>query len=226
ALVVVERSATQPLLRPGLVRDRAVVAGAAVMFAATILLITGFFLVSWYLQHRAGYSALRTGVVYLPVAVATGLGAHLASHGVGHLGFRGTAGTGFTLAGVGALLLTRLPASGNAALAVLPGFVLLSAGVGMALVTATTVALHQADHREAGLISGLVNTGHELGSALGVALASVLAAGSLGVAATGVGGFRTAFAAAAGIAAVAAVGALAALPAGRPDPGARPVFGH
>ena len=225
-LVLVERSAAQPLLRPGLVRDRAVVAGFAVMFAATILLITGFFLISWYLQHRAGYSALKTGVVYLPVAVATGLGAHLASHSVGHLGFRGTAVGGFIVAAIGALLLTRLPASGNAALAVLPGFVLLSAGVGMALVTATTVALHQADHAEAGLISGLVNTGHELGSALGVALASVLAAGSLGVAATGVGGFRSAFGVAAAIAAVAGVAALRALPEGRPDPTARPVFGH
>ena len=225
-LVLVERSAAQPLLRPGLVRDRAVVAGAAVMFAATILLITGFFLISWYLQHRAGYSALKTGVVYLPVAVAAGLGAHLASHGVGHVGFRSTAGAGFGLAGIGAVLLSRLPASGNAALAVLPGFVVLSAGVGMALVTATTVALHRADDAEAGLISGLVNTGHELGSALGVALASVVAAGSLGVAAVGVGGFRAAFATAAGIAAVAAVGAAAALPAGRPEAGARAVFGH
>ena len=196
------------------------------MFAATVLLITGFFLVSWYLQHRAGYSALKTGVVYLPVAVATGLGAHLASRGVAHLGFRRTAASGFLVAAVGAVLLTRLPAGGNAALAVLPGFVLLSAGVGMALVAATTVALHQADQSAAGLISGLVNTGHEFGSALGVALASVLAAGSLGVTATGVGGFRTAFAVAAGIAAVAAVAALRALPAGRPDPAARPAFGH
>ncbi|MEY9893040.1 EmrB/QacA subfamily drug resistance transporter [Catenulispora sp. MAP5-51] len=240
-LVLVERSAAHPLLRRELIRDRAVVAGAGVMFAATILLITGFFLLSWYLQHRAGYSALKTGVVYLPVAVATGLGAHLASHGVGHLGFRRTAVSGFVVAAAGALLLTRLPASGNAALAVLPGFMLLSVGVGMALVTATTAALHQADHSEAGLISGLVNTGHELGSALGVALASVLAGGSLGAttaatatasasastaAATGVGGFHTAFAAAAGIAAVAALAALRALPAGRPDPSARPVFGH
>lgn len=225
-LVLVERSAAQPLLRPGLVRDRAVVAGFAVMFAATILLITGFFLISWYLQHRAGYSALKTGVVYLPVAVMTGLGAHLASHGIGHLGFRRTGVSGFAVAAIGAVLLTRLPASGNAALAVLPGFVLLSVGVGMALVTATTVALHQADHGEAGLISGLVNTGHELGSALGVALASVLAAGSIGVGASDVGGFRSAFAVAAGIAAVAAVTASRALPAGRPDPAARPVFGH
>ena len=111
-LVLVERSTAHPLLRRDSYADRAVVAGTAVMFAATILLITGFFLLSWYLQHRAGYSALKTGVVYLPVAVTTGLGAHLASHSVGHLGFRPTAVSGFVIAAVGALLLTRLPASG------------------------------------------------------------------------------------------------------------------
>ncbi|NUR59875.1 MAG: MFS transporter [Catenulispora sp.] len=225
-LVTVERAATDPLLRPGLVLDRAVVAGTATMFAATVVLITGFFLISWYLQHRAGYSALKTGLVYLPVALATGLGAHGASHLIGRLAFRGAAVSGFVLAALGAGLLTRLPASGNAALAVLPGFVVLSAGIGMVLVTATTAAMHEAEPATAGLVSGLVNTGHELGSALGVALASILAAASIGPAATGVGGFRTAFATTAAIAAVAAGAALRGLPAGRPDPAAAPVFAH
>jgi predicted MFS family arabinose efflux permease len=225
-LVLLERTAAQPLLRPELVRDRAVVAGAAVMFAATILLITGFFLISWYLQHRAGYSALKTGVVYVPVAVATGLGAHLASHSVGHAGFRRTAAMGFGMAGLGGAMLSRLPAHGNAVLAVLPGFLMLSVGVGMALVAATTSALHRVQDSDTGVVSALVSTGHELGSAFGVALASVLAASSLGIAATGVGGFRTAFTAAAGIAAVAGLTALRALPAGAPDPSARPAFGH
>ncbi|NUP48133.1 MAG: MFS transporter [Catenulispora sp.] len=225
-LVAVERRADEPLLQPGLVLDRAVVAGTAVMFASTVILITGFFLISWYLQHRAGYSAVKTGLVYLPVAAGVGLGAHGASHTIGHLGFRGGAAAGFVVASAGAWLLTRLPASGNAALAVLPGFVLLSVGVGMALVTATTAATHRAEPSTAGVVSALVNTGHELGSALGVAVASILAAASIGPSATGVDGFRTAFAATAVIASVAGVASLRALPPGHPDPGAAPVLGH
>lgn len=225
-LIAVERAAREPLLQPGMVLDRAVAAGTGIMFAATIVLITGFFLISWYLQHRAGYSALKTGVVYLPVAVAIGLGAHAASHTIGHLGFRGSAATGFVTAALGGVLLARLPGSGNAALAVLPGFVLLSIGIGMALVTATTVAMHGAGQSTAGLVSGLVNTGHELGSACGVALASILAASSIGPTATGVGGFHTAFAVTTGVAAVAAAAALRVPPAGRPDPAMAPVLVH
>ncbi|GAA2029047.1 DHA2 family efflux MFS transporter permease subunit [Catenulispora yoronensis] len=241
-LVAVERRAVDPLLRPGVVLERSVVAGTVVMFAATVVLITGFFLVSWYLQHRAGYSALKTGLVYVPVAVATGLGAHGASRMIGgagagasagvgaRLGFRGTAAVGFALAALGAGLLTRVPASGNAVVGVLPGFVVLSAGIGMVLVTATTVAMHRVGGEEAtaGVVSGVVNTGHELGSALGVAVASILAAASIGPAGGGVGGFHTAFGVMVGVAVVAGVGVLRGLPAGRVEvgTGAGAVFMH
>ena len=226
ALAAVERRSASPLLRPGLVADRAVAVGAALMLAATVVLITGFFLISWYLQHRLGYSPLKTGLVFLPVAIATGGGAHLASHGIGHLGYRVTGTVGFSLAAAGAAVLIRLPADGNAAISVLPGFLLLSLGIGMAIVTATTSAVHRVDHTEAGVVSGLVNTGHELGSALGVATASILAASSLGNTATGVSGFHAAFTATAILAAAVALVGTRLLPAGRPDPEAAPVFGH
>ena len=226
ALVVVERRSPAPLLRRGLVGDRAVAAGTLLMTAATVVLITGFFLISWYLQHRLGYSPLKTGLLYLPIAVATAAGAHGASHLVGHLGYRGAAMVAFGLAAAGASLLVGLPVDGNAAVTVLPGFVVLSLGIGGAFVTTTTSAMHHVHHAEAGLVSALVNTGHELGSALGVATASILAAGSLGIGATGVSGFRTAFAATAVLAASAALLGARLLPAGRPDPDAAPVFGH
>ena len=132
----------------------------------------------------------------------------------------------FGLAAAGASLLVGLPVDGNAAVTVLPGFVVLSLGIGGAVVTTTTSAMHHVHHAEAGLVSALVNTGHELGSALGVATASILAAGSLGIGATGVSGFRTAFAATAVLAASAALLGARLLPAGRPDPDAAPVFGH
>ena len=226
AAVAVERAAHDPLVPRALARDRAVTTGAGLMLAATAVLITAFFLISWYLQHRAGYSALKTGVVYLPVAVSVGVGAHLASHIIGHVGYRRAAVVGFSIAAVGGALLSRLPAHGNAALAVLPGFLLLGIGLGAAFVTAQTSAMRDVDAREAGLVSAVVNTGHEFGSALGVALASVLAASSLGGATAGVGGFRLAFAAAAGVALATGIAGARILPAGRPDPDAGPISIH
>jgi len=238
AFAAVEHAAPIALIRPGLLRRRTVSGGTAAMLAASMLLVFGFFLVSWYLQHALGLSALRTGLYFLPVAVAAALGAHAAAHALGHAGFRRVGAAGFLLAGLGALWLARLPLHGGPGLDVLPGFVPLALGLGAGFVCATTAAMHGVEHREAGLVSGIVSTGHELGSALGVALASALAGSSLagsglagsspaGVGATtGVGGFHTAFGAAAALAF--AMGALTPrlLPAGRPDPAAEPVFAH
>jgi hypothetical protein len=134
----------------------------------------------------------------------------------------------FGIAAVGALLLSRLGPDASAAADLLPGFLLAAAGIGAAFVTAATTALSGVRHDQAGLTSGLVNTGHELGSALGVAFVSAVAGASVGGPAGGaapVGGFDRAFLASAVVAAVAAVAAAWLLPAGRPSAD-RPAFVH
>ena len=75
AFALLERRVRRPLLTVGLLRRRAVLAGSFLMLAATGLLVGGFFLGSFALQHAHGYSALHTGLVFLPVAVATITGA-------------------------------------------------------------------------------------------------------------------------------------------------------
>ena len=253
AFAAVEHRTPVPLIRPGLLRrgtapgstssmstvststvststssTNTVSGGTLAMLAASLLLVFGFFLISWYLQHELGLSALRTGLYFLPVAVSAAVGAHTAAHVLGHAGFRRVGAAGFVLAGIGALWLARLPPHGSPALDVVPGFVPLALGLGAGFVCATTAAMHGVEHREAGLVSGIVSTGHELGSALGVALASALAGTSLtGVgAAAGVGGFHVAFGTAAALAFACAALAPLLLPAGRPDPAAGPVFAH
>ena len=72
---LLERRVRRPLLTVGLLRRRAVLAGSFLMLAATGLLVGGFFLGSFALQHAHGYSALHVGLVFLPVAVATITGA-------------------------------------------------------------------------------------------------------------------------------------------------------
>jgi sugar phosphate permease len=108
-----------------------------------------------------------------------------------------------------------MPAQGDVIVNVLPGFVVLAAGIGMTFVSATTTAFREVAHDDAGMASGLVSTSHELGLALGVAVASTIAAASLGGAAAAVAGFQAAFLASA-IIAVAAAGVAFLLPTGRP----------
>jgi EmrB/QacA subfamily drug resistance transporter len=228
--VVMERSVAVPLVDLRLLATRPVVAGAGVMLAASGLLISGFFLNSLLLQRVMGLSALGTGLVFLPVAVATIIGAQAGAHLLGRLGGRPVAATGFALAAVGMALLSGISAGDDAVTGVLPGFVLASAGVGMAFVTATTAALSRVDPHHAGMVSGVVTTAHELGAALGVAVASTIAGASVdtGSAATSVvvAGFGDAFLAGAVLAGLAAVAAARLLPPGRPPASDGPAFAH
>lgn len=122
-----------------------------------------------------GHSALATGLLFLPAAAGTILGANTASRAVGHIGGRPVASTGLALAAGGA----AVPAIwlGTAGLAT--GIAIGAAGLGATLVAATTTALARVAHHDAGITSGVVNTFHELGAALGVAAISSIAAAGL-----------------------------------------------
>ncbi|MGV9569279.1 MFS transporter [Streptomyces nigra] len=210
----VERASRAPLMDLRMFTRRPVLAGAFLMLIATALLISYFFLGSVYLQHIRGLSPLRTGLVFLPVAVATGIGAHLASRLVGTLGSRPTAVAGMALAATGTIPLTRLSQTGNVYAGLLPGFVIAALGIGAVLVTAMTTALAMVEPAESGLASGVVNTFHEVGGSIGVAVVSTVAAS--GFARGSAAGFRDAFTVCAVAAGAGAVVALGLVPRGKP----------
>jgi MFS family permease len=213
-----------------LLARRPLLAGQLVMLATSGLLLGTYFLASLYLQRLLGYTALDTGLVFLPAALATIAGSHLAVHAVSHLGPRPVAGVGFTLAAAGALLLSRLPAEASVLVDLLPGLLLATAGLGAGFVVATTTAMAHVDPAQAGVTSGLLSTGHELGASLGVAVVSTIAAGSVAsdplTDRPPAGGFDRAFLACAVIAAVVAAAAPWLLPPGRPPATDRPRFTH
>jgi EmrB/QacA subfamily drug resistance transporter len=222
--VLVERRTADPLVRLELLTRRPVVAGNVVMLAASGLLLANFFLNSQYLQHVLRLDALETGLIFLPVALVIGLGTHLGVRALGRFGGRPVVVAGFGLAAVGAVLLAQVPASGNALLAVLPGFLISGLGLGATFVTATTTAMAHAGPHDAGTTSGLINTGHELGATLGIAFVSTIAA--QGLASGAVSGFADAFAATAIVAAVVAIAVPWLVPAGRASLPEGPVFAH
>ncbi|XVQ07609.1 MFS transporter [Spirillospora sp. CA-255316] len=216
AFVLIERAVRSPLMHVGMLARRPVAMGAFLMLAGSALLISLFFLGSLYLQHARRLSAMETGLMFLPAALATGAGAHMAGRLVSRIGTRPVAATGLALVAIGTGLLTQISVKGNVMLELLPGLVIAAAGVGPVFVTATTSALAYVHHGEEGLASGVINTFHELGGAIGVATASTLAAASL-TGAPSIGGFTEAFTATAITAAVAAVLALALVPPGKPQ---------
>jgi EmrB/QacA subfamily drug resistance transporter len=224
-----ERATSEPLVPLGLLARRPTVAGQLVMLASSGLLLATYFLASLYLQRLLGSTALGTGLIFLPAALATIAGSHLAAHAVGRLGPRPVAAVGFALTAVGALLLSRLPAGPAVPVDLLPGLLLATGGLGAGFVVATTTAMAHVDQAQAGLTSGLLNTGHELGASLGVAVVSTIAASVTSSPLAGRppgSGFDRAFLACAVVAAVAAAAAPWLLPPGRPPATDRPMFTH
>jgi EmrB/QacA subfamily drug resistance transporter len=215
AFVALERRTRRPLLNVSRLGERAVGGGFVMMLAASAVLFGSFLLTSIYLQDVLRTGALETGLAFLPMAVIIGLGAHLGGHLVGHAGLRIAMAAAFALAAAGMLLLAGVAAGGSYLGDVLPGMLVAGLGLGIALVTVALSVLTGAADDEAGMLSGLNTTGHEIGGSLGVAVLVTIASGATGTwasAADLAGGLGDAFTVSGIIAVVAGVVALFVLP--------------
>lgn len=210
AFVHVEQRAAEPLVALSLFRRRSVAAGVLLMLVATGLLVGGFFLLSFRLQVGLGWSATGTGAAFLPIALGALVGAAAAGRAITRLGAPAVVPLALLLAAGGFALAATNPDS----VPVLIGAVtMVTVGAGAGLVCATTTGLSSAGEAESGVLSGVVNTFHELGAAVGATVFSTIAAVSL-VAGGPSDGFVRAFWVAAGVAAAAAVVGHVVTPAG------------
>src|SRR5215218_3037914 len=209
AFAALELNTRKPLLNIARLGERAVGGGFVMMLAVSAVLFGSFLLTSMYLQQVLGTGALETGLAFLPMAVIIGLGAHAGSHLVGHAGLRIAMATAFALAAGGMLLLSGVDGGGSYAADVLPGMLVSGLGLGIALVGVALSVLTGAGDEEAGMLSGLNTTGHEIGGSLGIAVVVTIATGAIGTSSAGlVDGLGDAFLVSAGIAAAAGAAAL------------------
>ena len=180
AFAAVERGSVRPLVPPATWRVRSLVSSGTVMLGATGLLIGAFFLNSLYLQRVLETTALETGLAFLPLVVVIGAGAHIGPGLLAHLGARVVVVGGLLVAGAGDLLLANAPDDARYTVDMLPGFALLGLGIGLAFVAISVTAMADVRDDGAGLASGFMNTSHELGAAVGVAVFSAIALGGAG----------------------------------------------
>ena len=216
AFAALERRTREPLLDVARLGDRAIGGGFLMMLAASAVLVGSFLLTSIYLQEVLGTGPLATGLAFLPIALAIGVGSHVGSELIGHAGLRVGLAAAFTLATAGMLLLSGVDADGTYLGDVLPGMLLAGVGLGIALVAAVLAVLTGADDREAGMLSGLNTTGHEIGGSLGVAVLVSVATSVIGATPASptalAGGLGDAFLVAGALAAVSGAAALFIMP--------------
>jgi hypothetical protein len=177
-------------------------AGPAALLAGRALQGTGAAL------HADGYSALRVGVSFIPVAVATVAGAHTASQVLAKVPARAVAVAGLALAAAGYGIVALWPWPAQSVI----GMSVAALGIGCCFVTAFTASLTDAPAAEGGLRGALVNTFHELGGAGGVAMLSAIAGAAMVAARPAASAFRGAFTAGAACALAAAVSAAFIVP--------------
>ena len=96
-----QRTTSAPLMDLSLLLRRPVTSGTFVILVATALMVGVFFLGSFFLQHHEGHSALVTGLLFLPVALATMAGATTAGRMLGAVGARRIAVVGNAVATAG-----------------------------------------------------------------------------------------------------------------------------
>ncbi|MBO3737720.1 MFS transporter [Actinoplanes flavus] len=204
-----QKKARSPLMDVTMLARRPVAGGAFLILMATALMVAAFFLGTFYFQHARGYGALHTGLLFLPVAVITMLGAHLTGTLIGRLGARPLAIAALLIAAAG----MAVPAITLQPLAVTAGVSIAAAGTGALFVVASATALGNVAWHEAGIASGIVSTFHEFGASIGAAVVSSVAAASF--ASDSLTGFGNGFLVAAIASAVGAVIA-AVLTPGRP----------
>lgn len=181
AFLKIEQRAAKPLFPPHVWKLNALVSGTSVMLGVTGLLVGAVFLTSIYLQTVLGYSALATGLAFVPFALAITVGTVVARHLLGHVAPRVIAAAGLVVAGAAAVLLSMASTDAHYASNLLPGLVALGLGVGMVFVPVSVTSMAGIPPSHAGVASGFLMTGHEIGAALGVAVLSAIAssAGSL-----------------------------------------------
>lgn len=174
--VVIEVRSTFPLVRLSIFRLRTITGANLVTLLAPGVFGALVFILTLYMQKVLGYSAIETGLAFLPMALIILLGSNIVSRLVTRIGVKLFLVGGIIGLCIGVLLLTQITVHGNYSDSLLPGIIVVSLGMGPAFATMIIAATDGVSDDEQGLASGLFNTSMQIGS--GVVLAIVVAVSS------------------------------------------------
>ncbi|NUP50442.1 MAG: MFS transporter [Catenulispora sp.] len=160
--------------------------GATLIAVSGFVALSGFlFMNTLYLQEALGYSALKAGLLTLPIAVASLLGGPRSGRYVANHGPRVPLLLAGALLAISALMLTRLTADTPAAL-LLAAYAVLGLGFGALNPPITNTAVSGMPRAQAGVAAAVASTSRQVGQTLGVAvIGSVVVARATGPARTG-----------------------------------------
>jgi EmrB/QacA subfamily drug resistance transporter len=176
AFVVIETRVEAPLMPLRIFRSTTLAGANAVSVLLGGSFFAFIFIGTLYMQQVLGYSALKAGLAWLAASLTSvafaGLSQALVTRGSAKL----VMAAGMAMIGGGVLWATQVPVYGNFWSSLAGPFIVVGIGTAFAFIPVSIAALAGIAKHEAGMASGLLNTSQQLGGAIGVAIASTIAA--------------------------------------------------
>jgi EmrB/QacA subfamily drug resistance transporter len=183
--VVETRLAHVPLVPLDLFRSRSVSGANAVMFLVGAAFFSMWYFLSLYLQNVLGYSALRAGMAFVPMAIMIIIGAQGSSRLLPKVGVRPLLLTGTLLAAGGFAWVSRIEPHASYWVRVFGPGCVIALALGVLFTPLAAAATAGVAANQAGLASGVLNTSRQVGGSLGLAILATVAtartAGLLGL---------------------------------------------
>lgn len=180
AFAVIEARADAPLLPLRIVMDRNRVGAYLAIMIAFCSMFSAFLFLTYYAQQNLGYSPLKTGVAFLPLAGGIAVAAGLANARlIPRLGPRRVIPPGMLIAAGGMFWLAQLDVHSTYAGNVFGPLLALGVGMGLTFAPAIATATAGVAGPDAGVASAMVNTSQQIGGAIGTAALSTIFASAL-----------------------------------------------
>jgi hypothetical protein len=175
AFVLIERRSSHPLLPMRVLADRNRSGAYLIMLCIGTAMFGLFFFLTLFAQTVLGYSAVRSGLSYLPFTAGIVTAAALASRLIARIGARPLILAGTAAAAGGMFWFSRLTEHAGYPGQLLGPMLVTSFGLGLVFVPLSLVALHGVAEQDAGVAASLLNTGQQVGGAIGLAALGTIA---------------------------------------------------
>jgi EmrB/QacA subfamily drug resistance transporter len=175
AFAFIETHSRHALLPVRLLRSRDRVGAYLIMLGAGTAIFGVFFFVTLFAQDVWDYSALRTGVSFLPLTIALIAASFAASALVPRLGARPLLLSGSAASAGGLYWLSRITEHGTYAGGLLGPGLVLGLGLGLLLVPLQLVAMSRVPEADSGAAASLLNVGRQVGGSIGLAVLGTVA---------------------------------------------------
>jgi EmrB/QacA subfamily drug resistance transporter len=174
AFAVNEARHPNPLFPFSILRINGLAAADLTQVVAMAGFYATFFFLTLYMQNVLGFSRIQAGAAYIPTTLGVAISSGISAQLFARTGTRPIIVAGALLGAGGVFWLSQIPVHGSYLTDLLPGLLLMSAGLGAVFVGVTTAAQAGVPPDKAGLAAALINTSTWLGAALGIAIFSAI----------------------------------------------------